>query len=132
MLGLRLGGAALAVPFAELGRTSVAQFEFEGAAAAVFWRRGTASALSHIDIAQGRDVGAAAAFDPRVGGRSLTFVAQGELFVDAETGSAWELTGRAVSGPLAGERLRPLPQTNSYWFAWAALNPGTAIWRADE
>lgn len=131
VLGLRAGGAALAVPFAEVGRSGVAQFEFEGAPVVVFWRRGTASALSHIDIAQGRDVGAAAAFDPRVGGRSLTFTEESGVFTDAETGSAWDITGRAVSGPLAGERLRPLPQTNSYWYGWAALNPGTDVWRTE-
>ena len=131
VLGLRAGGIALAVPFAEVGRSGVAQFEFEGAPVVVFWRRGTASALSHIDIAQGRDVGAAAAFDPRVGGRSLTLTEESGVFTDAETGSDWDITGRAVSGPLAGERLRPLTQTNSYWYGWAALNPGTDVWRTE-
>ena len=80
-------------------------------------------------MALGRDVGAAVAFDPRIDGETLTFAEDGGLFVDAQTGSAWDLTGVALEGPLEGRRLRPLAQTNSFWFSWAAFNPDTAIVR---
>ncbi len=129
VLGLRAGGEALAVPFAGLDLEPVVQRELGGAPVVVFWRRGTASALSHANVALGRDVGAAVAFDPRIDGETLTFAEDGGLFVDAQTGSAWDLTGVALQGPLEGRRLRSLPQTNSFWFAWAAFNPDTAIFR---
>ena len=129
VLGLRAGGEALAVPFAGLDLEPIVQRKLGGAPVVVFWRRGTASALSHANVALGRDVGAAAAFDPRIDGETLTFAEDGGLFVDAQTGSAWDLTGVALRGPLEGRRLRPLPQTNSFWFAWAAFNPDTAIFR---
>ncbi len=129
VLGLRDGGEALAVSFAGFDLEPVVQTELGGAPVVVFWRRGTASALSHANVALGRDVGAAAAFDPRIDGETLTFAEDGGLFVDAQTGSAWDLTGVALRGPLEGRRLRPLAQTNSFWFSWAAFNPDTAIFR---
>ena len=129
VLGLRAGGEALAVSFAGLDLEPVVQRDLGGAPIVVFWRRGTASALSHATVALGRDVGAAVAFDPRIDGETLTFAEDGGLFVDAQTGSAWDLTGVALGGPLEGRRLRPLAQTNSFWFSWAAFNPDTAIVR---
>ncbi len=132
VLGFRDGGAGgepLAVPFSDLALQPAAHLELDGEPIVVFWLRGTASALSHINVARGRDVGAAAAFETTIDGEALTFTAQSGLFVDAQTGSAWDLTGRAMSGPLEGQRLRPAPHVNSYWFAWAALNPGTGIFR---
>lgn len=37
------------------------------------------------------------------------------------------IAGLAVDGPLKGERLRALPHQDAFWFAWAALQPGTAL-----
>jgi hypothetical protein len=50
------------------------------------------------------------------------------LFEDAETGSAWNLKGEAVTGPLKGQRLAPIATYSSYWFAWASFWPLTQIW----
>ena len=65
-------------------------------------------------------------------GEVLTFnLAEGDGFPfqirDQQTGSVWNLDGLAVSGPLAGERLRPIPTFTSFWFAWASFNPGTEL-----
>jgi hypothetical protein len=48
--------------------------------------------------------------------------------VDDRTGSRWDLSGLAVSGPLAGERLRPAVAIDSFWFDWAAFHPNTGIY----
>ena len=75
------------------------------------------------DVTAGRGVGVGLAFERTVGGQVLTFDAQGEdRFVDRETGSTWDLFGSAVDGPLAGEKLTPVVNTNVLWFAWAAFN----------
>jgi Protein of unknown function (DUF3179) len=70
------------------------------------------------------------AFESTVDGRGLTFVVKPETaqFTDAETGSTWEFTGRAVSGPLAGRRLRPVNVLKDYWFDWKIYHPDTAIY----
>jgi len=42
---------------------------------------------------------------------------------DAQTGSRWDITGRAIAGPLGGAQLRRLPDLNAFWFAVAAFLP---------
>ena len=90
----------------------------------------------------------AVAFDPRVGGRTLTFEAEGEnprrpdepdtegeempeivfepLFLrDRQTGSRWRaVSGECVEGELQGRRLRRLPTSMGFWFAWSRFYPG--------
>ena len=96
----------------------------------VFWKPGTASALDARDIASGRDVGSAAVFVPEADGQPLTFEAAGDgRYRDEETGSEWNLLGRAESGPLAGAQLEPVIHANDFWFAWAAFKPETRIWQ---
>jgi hypothetical protein len=51
---------------------------------------------------------------------------------DQLTGSHWDLTGRAIEGPLAGETLRQVMASYSaFWFAWAAIWPDTELWMED-
>lgn len=63
-------------------------------------------------------------FERAVDGRSLTFEfvepAKGDVIVrDRETGTRWSgLTGEALTGPLAGSTLQPLPAFYAFWFSW--------------
>lgn len=123
-------GAGWAAPFSELKQTGVAEGDVEGRAFVVFWRSGVASAVDARSIPEGRDVGASAVFDRRLGERTLTFEWRDGEHRDRETGSTWDFAGRATDGPLAGERLVPLPHGNHFWFAWAAFRPDTQVWRA--
>ena len=69
------------------------------------------------------------AFESTVDGRALTFSAKPDAaqLTDAETGSTWDFTGRATSGPLAGRQLRKLMALKDYWFDWKTYHPDTAI-----
>jgi hypothetical protein len=49
-------------------------------------------------------------------------------FTDNETGSRWEIAGRAVEGELKGWTLTWLDSTQVKWFAWAAEYPETSIY----
>ncbi len=133
VLGLSVGDQHLAVPYARLagraqGGAAAANLELGGAPIVVMWRSGTTSALDRDSITGSRDVGAAAAFSRRVGGRALTFGAGGGRVGDRQTGSTWDQFGRAVAGPLTGSRLGPATAMDSFWFDWAAFHPDTAIW----
>ena len=89
---------------------------------------GLRSALDAKEIPDGRRLVASGAFRPEAGGRDLTFTACGpDRFVDAETGSGWDVLGRAVDGPLAGARLEPVWHLDTFWFAWAAFHPATRL-----
>jgi hypothetical protein len=48
-------------------------------------------------------------------------------YLDRTTGSRFDITGRAVSGPLKGRTLRWLDGTQCRWFAWAAEYPKTEL-----
>jgi len=119
-----------AAPFSELSKTGVAEVELEGRPIVIFWRPGVASAVDAGTVARGRDVGETAAFDRRIGDRTLTFEWADGVHRDTNTGSVWDFAGRAVSGPLEGERLVPIAHGNHFWFAWAVFRPNTAVWRA--
>jgi len=48
-------------------------------------------------------------------------------FVDRETGSRWDIAGRAVEGELVGWTLTWLDGVQVKWFAWAAEYPETTL-----
>jgi hypothetical protein len=130
IVALDFGGEALAVPFSELEDVRVANVEVGGVRVAVLWAPGTASAVDRQYMAQGRDVGASATYDPVVGGRVLTFENAGDgRFRDRETGSVWNLAGRAIGGELAGAQLTEVVHGNHFWFAWGTFKPDTEVWR---
>jgi hypothetical protein len=129
VLTVDLNGEAVAYPYDVLAEALVVNDVVGGQRVAVFWQSGVASALDSGSIAQGRDVGSAAAFSPVVDGRQLTFVNERGRIVDAETGSVWNLLGRAVEGELAGQQLIPVVGVNHFWFSWAAFKPETRIFQ---
>lgn len=77
-----------------------------------------------------RDVGAV--FSRQLDGRTLSFEAEsaadGIVARDKETGSAWDVTGAARDGELAGRALDPVPHYNKlFWFSWALFKPDTRL-----
>ena len=124
-----LGGEDAAYPYAVLKQRRVVHDTVGGTPIVVFYRPGTSSALDAASVAEGFDLGASGVFSPQVDGRQLTFTSAAADFVDAETGSHWNLLGRALSGPLAGRRLDPIVHGDDFWFAWAAFKPATRVYR---
>lgn len=63
--------------------------------------------------------------------KTLTFYrddkADGAPVTDRETGSRWDVAGRAYEGKLKGWTLEWLDGTQVKWFAWAAEHPETGI-----
>ena len=85
-------------------------------------------------IDEGEDVGATGVFSAVVEGRTLTFdrgEAEDGPITDTQTGSTWDITGRAIDGPLAGTALEPVGHGDHFWFAWAAFVPHTTIWTTE-
>jgi hypothetical protein len=86
-----------------------------------------------IVIVVGDDKKSVRAFETTVDGRTLEFFARPDAtplrLVDKETGSEWDFTGKAISGPLAGHSLSKVTVLADYWFDWKAYHPGAAIYR---
>jgi len=127
VVGVRIGDAARAYPWPVLVQKRVVQDTVGAERVVVFYQPGTLSALDDGRIERSRAIGATAVFSAAVGGKALTFAAIPDGFSDRETGTVWSLLGRAVRGPLAGQRLRPVAHVDAFWFAWAAFHPSTTV-----
>ena len=127
VVGVEIDDSAAAVPLVDLRDERVVPIEVDGTSLTVWWQPGTASALDEADIVDGDDVGATGVFVPVVEGQALTFTADSDAFVDTETGSTWNVFGRATEGPLAGAQLEPVAHLDTFWFAWAAFRPDTVV-----
>ena len=100
VLGLRLNGEARAYPFDEMGEQTVVNDHL-----------GDVEVVVAFDRASQLAVPFARQLDEQV----LTFeLVQGGFpfqLRDQETGSTWDITGRAIEGPLTGKRLTQVPAT---------------------
>ncbi|MCZ6553749.1 MAG: DUF3179 domain-containing protein [SAR324 cluster bacterium] len=122
------GGWARAYPYALLAKEGVVQDSLNGSELVVFHQPGARSALDRSVIAASRDVGAVGVFRRELEGRMLSFRRVEGGFEDRETGSRWNLLGRAVAGPLQGKRLEPIVHANHFAFAWFAFRPDSTLW----
>lgn len=128
ILGADIDGVSVAYPFPLLAEAGVINDRVAETDVAAIWQPGAFSALDAASIDLSRDVGMAALFDRVVDGRALTFEWVDGDIVDAETGSAWNIFGSAVSGDLAGRQLRQINAFPHFWFAWAAFYPDTLLY----
>jgi len=118
VLGIREGEVSRAYPYTALGERTVINDSVSGREVVIVFDRTSQMALP---------------FERQVDRRTLTFEpveATGFPFTfrDRETGSTWDLRGRAMSGPLAGAELTPVATYSAMWFAWASFNRGTEIY----
>ncbi len=114
VLGAVLGDLAKAYLFEEVSRQVVVNDEMDGLPLLVYANPKDRSA--HI-------------FVRRIGDRVLRFRwAAGELR-DIETGSLWDpASGLAIEGALRGERLKEVPYTTAYLWAWRDFYPGAEVY----
>ena len=117
--GVALPEAARAFPISELARTGPVNDVLSGREIVV------------MPFEEGSSV---RVFNRRVGGQSLEFYAgQAEnsgRMVDTPTGTTWDITGLALSGPLSGRRLERIAVLFDYWFDWKTYHPNTDVYRA--
>ncbi len=133
------GGADVAEPATAAIRNQtvedaggVVEVTVDGRTLTVWTEPGLASALEQGDVADGRDVGASGVFVPvSADGTELTFARTDAGFVDDQTGTTWDLTGRAVDGALVGEQLEAVVHLDTFWFAWATYRPNTVLLDGD-
>ena len=128
VLAVRVDDRFRAYPFGEFQEPTVLNEEFAGRPIAVFAAGEALSTLDKRKIRASRRVPSLNAFDRTVNGKVLAFeLRDGEIF-DVDTGSRWSALGRAISGPLEGQRLEPMPGGVHFAFAWLAFRPDTSIY----
>jgi hypothetical protein len=116
VVGVSLNGRAKAYPFPQLREQSPVLDTVGGVP---------------IVLVVGDDGKSVRVFDRRLDGRTLELLAGTETrplrLLDAETGSEWDFSGRAIAGPLAGRQLTKVKALKEYWFDWKIYQPATAV-----
>lgn len=74
------------------------------------------------------------AFERTVDGRKLEFLRKTDTnqLVDAETGSVWDFSGKAISGELKDKQLKKITVIKDYWFNWKTYNPNALLYRLEN
>ncbi|PJF37153.1 MAG: hypothetical protein CUN49_01875, partial [Candidatus Thermofonsia Clade 1 bacterium] len=122
-------GVPIAYPFSLLAREGVINDVVGKVPVVAFWQDGAVSALDRSEIDKSRRIGMAALYERTVDGRKLTFeLGKDGLPRDLETGSIWNVFGRATEGALAGTQLVRAFANPHFWFAWAAFQPETRVY----
>ena len=130
VLGVTQGGKTRIYPFTAIAATPIINDEVGGEPIAVFSQEGLLSALDAEIIRDSRRIPAAAAYSRKAGQRLLSFERRDGRIVDRETGSEWDIFGRAISGTLKETRLKPADSGVHFAFAWLAFNPDSQVYRA--
>lgn len=128
ILGITLEKHARAVPLARLrkrGEYAAVPERIGDQPCVILWdgARRTAVAFRPVVRPSGKDGGKP---------RTLTLTAgmpyrPDAPFLDKETGTRWDITGRGVEGELKGWTLDWVDSVQVKWFAWAAEYPHTSI-----
>ncbi len=126
---VELNGETVAYPYNVLQKVHVVNDTVSEEPIVVFWQRGTTSALDKNSVASGRDVGAVDTYSRKLNGEVLTFSYREKNIVDDQTGSTWNILGKAVKGELAGQALTAVVHVNHFWFSWAAFKPDTRVYQ---
>ena len=117
VIGLTINGDSKAYPFEALVKQSLILDDMGGVP---------------VFIVLADDKRSVRAFERVVDGRKLEFFVKPNTasltLVDAESGSEWDFTGRAISGSLSGKQLKKVAVLNDYWFDWKTYNPRTLIY----
>lgn len=134
VVGIEINGEARAYALEAVsgGQATATNTSIGDTEVVIFWKAGQATALEESNVEEGRDVGSVTVYLPVVDDQALTFTAEGDGFVDDQTGSQWNLAGEAISGELTGSRLEQIHHLDTFWFAWATYRPGTELVEAVE
>ncbi|WP_423926115.1 DUF3179 domain-containing (seleno)protein [Candidatus Palauibacter sp.] len=129
VIGVPAGSGGIAFPLADLRAAAVN--DQPGSAGTSVWAASGMAGGEPVVAFWNTQAQSARVYRARAGGRTLTFEVMEGRRQDVETGSIWNFNGRAVTGPLEGERLEPHPESyHAFWFAWAAFQPDIDVWRA--
>jgi hypothetical protein len=125
VLGVAEGSDTRAYPLDVLAKNGLTRDTMDGQPVVVLWHGPTKTAAAYrpIAFAPGKDRQA-----PRQVTLELDRKSPLAPFVDKESGSRWDVAGRAVAGKLKGWTLHWLDGTQVKWFAWAAEYPKTTIY----
>jgi hypothetical protein len=129
VVAVTIDGQSKAYPYAVTRQRRVVNDKVGGRQVVVFHTDGAASALDKPKMAGSREVGSTGVFDRKLDEYLLSFRYDEGRFYDDQTDSVWDITGRAIEGPLNGRQLTPLAHGDYFAFAWLVFRSETKIYR---
>ena len=119
IIGVKINDTAKAYPFSALEKQSPIIDKVGG---------------TDIVILLAEDKKSVRVFERNVDGRKLEILRKPDSnqLVDAETGSTWDFSGKAISGELSGKQLKKITVIKDYWFDWKTYNPNTLVYRLEN
>lgn len=129
LVTVSVDGRDKAYPYFVTRRQGAINDEVGGVPLVIFHGDGAVSALDRERIAASREVGSTGVFERRLGDEVLTFKHEDGQFHDEQTQSTWDITGKAVAGPLKGQRLTPVAHGDYFAFSWLVFKPDTGVYR---
>jgi hypothetical protein len=144
VLGVWTGRSARAYPIDAIAKAGMITEDIDGKHCVVLWQSKTKTASAYLPEATpprkhpapkpNADGESPPDPDPDTPKKSVTLKHDDKLaaapYVDQETGSHWDVAGRAVDGELKGYTLTWLDSVQVKWFAWSAEYPGTSVYEA--
>ncbi len=127
VLDIRVEGHDRIYPFHALAKQQVVNETVGKSPLVIFYHDETVSVLDKDNLAKAKRTGSATAFESKLNGVTYIFRKSGDYFVDAQTGSVWDITGYCREGTLKGQQLGMLPQSNHFAFAYLAFFPNAEI-----
>lgn len=115
-------------PFSLIAKEQVINDTYDGRNIVIFYKEGTVSVLDKKEIAESREIGSATVFSSDLDGKTLSFRKQNNEFIDNETNSIWDITGRCIKGKLKDKELMPERHSNHFAFAWLNFYPESEIY----
>jgi hypothetical protein len=125
VLGVFDGNKARAYPLAEFAKMGIIQDSVDNKARVILWNEPTRTAAAYLPLAANSD---GMNTKPREITLRRASSSASAPFVDNESKSLWDITGRCVEGEMKGQTLSWLEGTQVKWFAWAAEYPETTIY----
>ncbi len=131
VVDIRSTGEFKIYPFSIAEEKGVINDTFNGKSIVLFYQSGVVSVLDKKEISESKDIGTVTVFNPLLNGIILTFEKKDGRFIDTNTNSVWDITGRCIAGKLKGKILKIEPSGNHFAFAWFAFHPNTKIYGVD-
>ena len=128
VIDIEVEGSYRIYPFSVISKQGVVNDTYKGVHVVFFHGGETVSVLDAGRISESRSIGSVTVFNPILDGTRYSFKKEGEAFVDDQTGSRWDITGRCYQGALEGKHLRIVPHSNHFAFAWLAFFPDSEIY----
>ncbi len=128
VLFVRYGEQQRLYPFGLVSELSVINDELGNLKIAIFGKHGTLSALDAEQIKNSKKIVSVTAWSRQLDDQILSFEFSDNQIRDRETGSHWNILGKATSGPYIGRQLNEVDSGVHFAFAWLAFNPNSDIY----